>query len=55
MSSPRPTLDDLVTQFRVSAVTDVQLAQRVALACCKLIEVKEDPLAAIRIVFRIPK
>lgn len=42
-----PTLKDLVDHLRAHAETDVQLAQRVAMACCFLIDTKVDPIPAI--------
>ena len=48
-----PTLEDLVDELRANADTDVQLAQRVAMVCCALIESKVDAIAAIRATFRI--
>ena len=40
-------------QLRENAETDVQFAQRVAMACCALVETKVDGAAAIRTTFRI--
>ena len=48
-----PTLEDLVAELRTNADTNVQFAQRVAMACCTLIETKVDAIAAIRTTFRI--
>ena len=47
------TLEDLIDQLRANAKTDLQFAQRVALVCCKLVEEKAHPVAAIRTTFRI--
>jgi hypothetical protein len=47
------TLERLVEELRVNAESDLQFAQRVALVCCKLVEDKADPLAAIRLTFRL--
>ena len=49
----RPTLEALVAELRANADTDIEFAQRVAMACCALIESKVDPVAAIRATFRI--
>lgn len=49
---PDATLEDLVDHLRANADTDVQFAQRVALACCMLIDNKVDAIAAIRTTFR---
>ena len=48
MNAPAPTLEDLVNHLCAYAKTDVQLAKRVAMVCCFLIETKVDPIAAIR-------
>ena len=53
MNATAPTLEDLVDHLRAHVKTDVQLAQRVAMVCCFLIETKVDPIAAIRTIFRI--
>ena len=53
MNATAPTLEDLVHHLRAHADSDVQLAQRVAMACCHLIETKVDPIAAIGTTFRI--
>lgn len=53
MNLRTPTLDDLIDQLRSNAGTDAQLAQRVAMACCFLIETKVDAIAAIHTMFRI--
>ena len=53
MHTATPTLDDLVDQLRLNACTDVQLAQRIALVCCHLVETKTDAVAAIRATFQI--
>lgn len=54
MNTGTLTLEDLVEQLRLSASTDVQVAQRVALVCCHLVAAKADPAAAIRATFSIP-
>ncbi len=43
----QPTFEDLVSEVRKSAVSDVEFAQRVALVCCTLVATKKDPVAAI--------
>ena len=53
MDKANPSLEGLVAQLRENAPTDLEFAQRVALVCCKLISDKQDPIAAIRTVFRI--
>ena len=53
MDLVNPTLEDLIAELRTNADTDVQFAQRVAMACCTLIENKVDAIAAIRTTFRI--
>jgi uncharacterized protein (DUF2132 family) len=47
------TLEKLVAELRQNAANDVELAQRVALACITLIGTKAEPTAAIRVTFRI--
>jgi hypothetical protein len=49
----RINLEDLVAQLRENTSNDVEFAQRVALACIALIETKTEPVAAIRVTFRI--
>ena len=53
MNATAPTLEDLVHHLRAHADTDVQLAQRVAMPWCHLIETKVDAVASIRTTFRI--
>ena len=48
-----PTLEALAAELRANADSDVEFAQRVALACCALIESKVDAVGAIRTTFRI--
>lgn len=48
-----PSLESLVAELRSNAGDDVELAQRVALVCCTLVEEKAHPVAAIRAVFRL--
>ena len=45
--------ETLVAELRLHADTDLAFAQRVALVCASLAERKEDPVAAIRVTFRI--
>jgi hypothetical protein len=47
------TLETLVAELRANADTDIEFAQRVAMACCALVETKVDAVAAIRATFRI--
>ena len=53
MDANLPTLEDLCTEIRKSAPTDIEFAQRVALVCYNLIESKAHAVEAIRTVFRI--
>jgi hypothetical protein len=46
-------LEDLVAELRPNANNDVEFAQRVALACIAVVEMKTDPAAATRVTFRI--
>ncbi len=53
MDAPKQSLEDLLAEFRSHSLDDVEFAQRVAIACCLLIERNLDPVAAIRVVFRL--
>ncbi len=52
MDIEQVTLEDLVAELRKNSANDIEFAQRVAAACCHLVERKADPPAAIRAVFR---
>ena len=53
MNRSKQTLEELVVELRSHSLDDVEFAQRVAIACCLLIERNLDPVAAIRVVFRL--
>ena len=53
MDNPGPRLKASIRTLRNNAADDAGFAQRVALVCCRFVEDKPDPLAAIRTVCRL--